>query len=38
MHETIEGLPGVEVNADDILVCGFGDTAVNEAVEDHDKN
>lgn len=37
MHEAIEGLQGVEVIADDILVCGFGDT-VNEAVEDHDKN
>ena len=30
MHEAIEGLQGVEVIADDFLVCGFGDT-VDEA-------
>ena len=37
MHEAIEGLLGVEVIADDFLVCGFGDT-VDEAVKDHDQN
>ena len=37
MHEAIEGLQGVEVIADDFLVCGFGDT-VDEAVKDHDQN
>ena len=37
MHEAIEGLQGVEVIADDFLVCGFGDT-VDEAVMDHDQN
>ena len=37
MNEAIEGLGGVEVVADDFLVCGFGDT-VNEAVKDHDQN
>ena len=37
MHEAIEGLQGVEVIADDFLVCGFGDT-VDEAVKDHDEN
>ena len=37
MHEAIEGLLGVEVIADDFLVCGFGDT-VDEVVKDHDQN
>lgn len=37
MHETIEGLQGVEVIGDDFLVCGFGDT-VDEAAKDHDQN
>ena len=37
MQEAIEGLQGVEVIADDFLVCGFGDT-VDEAVKDHDQN
>jgi len=35
--EIIEGLNGVEVVADDILVCGSGDTDA-EAVLDHDRN
>lgn len=38
MYEMIEGFLGVEVNVDDILVCGFGDIVVNEVVEDYDKN
>ena len=37
MHEAIEGLQGVDVIADDFLVCGFGDT-VDEAVKNHDQN
>ena len=37
MYEAIEGLQGVEVIADDFLVCGFGDT-VDEAVKNHDQN
>ena len=37
MNEAIEGLHGVEVIADDFLVCGSGDT-VDEAVKDHDQN
>ncbi len=37
MHEAIEGLQGVEVIADDFLVCGFGDT-VDEAVKGRDQN
>ena len=37
MHELVEGLTGVEVIADDFLVCGFGDT--NEAaIANHDQN
>uniref|UniRef100_A0A803JLC0 Gypsy retrotransposon integrase-like protein 1 n=1 Tax=Xenopus tropicalis TaxID=8364 RepID=A0A803JLC0_XENTR len=36
-HEAVEGLPGVEVIADDILVYGCGDTT-EEATADHDKN
>ena len=35
-HEVLEGLPGVEVIADDILVYGCGDTQ-EEAVKDRDK-
>ena len=37
MNEAIEGLQGVEVIADDFLVCGFGDTE-DEAVNDHDQS
>ena len=37
MNEAIEGLCGVEVIADDFLVCGFGDTVL-EAIKDHDQN
>ena len=37
MHELIEGLHGVEVIADDLVVVGFGHTHL-EAVHDHDKN
>ena len=33
INEAIEGLRGVEVIADDFLVCGFGDTVL-----DHDQN
>ena len=37
MHDLVEGLTGVEVIADDFLVCGFGDT--NEAaIANHDQN
>ena len=37
MHATLQGLPGVEVIADDILVFGCGDT-VEEYQRDHDTN
>uniref|UniRef100_A0A5S6Q8Y2 Reverse transcriptase domain-containing protein n=1 Tax=Trichuris muris TaxID=70415 RepID=A0A5S6Q8Y2_TRIMR len=37
IHEVVEGLDGVEVIADDILVYGRGNTR-SEAAEDHDKN
>ena len=37
MNGAIEGLCGVEVIADDFLVCGFGDTVL-EAIKDHDQN
>ena len=37
MHELIEGLPGVEVVADDFVAIGFGNTQ-EEAMLDHDKN
>ena len=37
MNELIENLRGVEVIADDFLVCGFGDTE-EEAIKDHDSN
>lgn len=36
LHELLEGLPGVEVIADDILVFGCGDTE-EEALRDHDE-
>lgn len=36
MHELIEGLSGVEVIADDIMVVGFGDTE-EESRRDHDQ-
>jgi len=36
-HEITEGLQGVNVIADDILVYGFGDTEA-VAIVDHDKN
>ena len=37
MNELIEGLSGVEVIADDFLICGFGDTS-KEATISHDNN
>lgn len=37
MHELVEGLTGVEVIADDFLVCGFGDTT-EAAIANHDQN
>ena len=37
MHELIEGLPHVEVVADDFVVVGFGETQ-EQATRDHDKN
>ena len=37
MHEFVEGLNGVEVIADDFLVCGYGPT-MGEALRDHDAN
>ena len=37
MNEVIEGLPGVEVIADDFLVCGFGETH-EAAIKNHDEN
>ena len=37
MHELIEGLKGVEVIADDIVVVSFGGT-LDKAVKDHDHN
>ena len=37
MHQIIEGLNGVEVIADDILIIGFGDT-MSEATDSHDRN
>ena len=36
-HEILDGLAGIEVIADDILVCGCGETE-EEALLDHDKN
>ena len=37
MNQIVEGLAGIEVIADDFLVCGFGDTA-EEALANHDIN
>lgn len=37
MYELVEGLAGVEVIADDFLVCGFGDTP-EAALANHDQN
>ena len=37
MHELIEGLPSVEVVADDFVVVGYGETQ-QDADRDHDKN
>ena len=37
MHELVEGLTGVEVIADDFLICGFGDTT-KAATANHDQN
>ena len=37
MNEIAEGLKGVEVIADDFLVCGFGDTK-EDALANHDSN
>ena len=37
MHELIEGMPNVEVIADDFVVVGYG-CMVEEAHQDHDKN
>lgn len=37
IHEIAEGLKGVEVIADDFLVCGFGETT-EQAAHDHDHN
>ena len=37
MHELVEGLTGVEVIADDFLICGFGDTT-KEVTANHDQN
>lgn len=35
-HEALEGLPGIYVIADDILITGQGETR-EEALQDHDK-
>ena len=37
MHEVFQGLPGVEVIADDILVTGYGATR-EKYMKDHDAN
>jgi len=37
MHEIVEGLSGVEVIADDFLICGFGATK-EQAIANHDFN
>jgi len=37
LHEKLDGLPGVEVIRDDILVMGFGETE-DEANRNHDEN
>ena len=36
-HEVLEGLPGVHVIADDILITGQGESE-EEAMADHDRN
>ena len=36
-QEVLEGLPGIHVIADDILITGQGETQ-EEALRDHDKN
>ena len=36
-HEVLEGLPGIYVIADDILVTGQGESK-EEALKDHDRN
>ena len=36
-HEVLEGLPGIYVIADDILITGQGESK-EEALEDHDRN
>lgn len=36
-HEALEGLPGIYVTADDILITGQGETR-EEALQDHDHN
>ena len=36
-REVLEGLEGIQVIADDILVCGFGDT-VDQANKNHDEH
>ena len=36
-HEVLEGLRGVHVIADDILIIGQGETE-EEALQDHDRN
>ena len=37
MHELIEGMPHIEVVADDFVVIGYGETH-EQATRDHDKN
>lgn len=37
MHDTVEGLCGVEVTADDFIVLGFGDN-IEPTIKDHDRN
>lgn len=37
MNDAVEGLPGVKVYVDDILVYGKGETD-QKALEDHDRN
>ena len=37
MHQLVEGLTGIEVIADDFLVCGFGENS-KEVLVSHDKN
>ena len=36
MHEMVEGMDGIEVIADDFLICGCGNTQ-QEAIRDHNK-